>query len=143
MAGFKNIVVCSDFSENSNKAFDMAAQVAEGEDAKLTVLHVVATTYNYEDMQAASAGGVAKVYGDRARERIQELYEGRAKMPIEIAVEYGNEAAKITSFAEEKGADLIVMGSRGVGFIVGLLGGGSVVNKVTRNATVPVLVVPA
>lgn len=138
MAGFKNIVVCSDFSENSNKAFEVAADIADG--AKVTILHVVATTYNYDDMQATAASHVAKVYGDKADARLRELYGATGK--AEVAIEFGNEAEKIVAYAQDKGADLIVMGARGTGFVAGLLGGGSVVNKVVKNSPLPVLVVP-
>lgn len=139
VASFKNIVVCSDFSANSNKAFEVAAGLAEG--GKVTVLHVVATTYNYDDPQAAAAAGVAKIYGERAQKHLQRLYG--AKGVAEIAIEYGNEAEKIIGYARQKDADLIVIGARGVGFVAGILGGGSVADKVIRNSPIPVLVVPA
>ena len=139
MASFKNIIVCSDFSENSNKAFDVAAGLAEG--GKLTVMHVVATSYNYEDMATVSAAHVAKVYGDKAEARMKELYGSKAA--IDVVVEHGNASDKIVAYAKANNADLIVMGARGVGFIAGLLGGGSVVNKVVNSSAVPVLVVPA
>ncbi|MEZ5126462.1 MAG: universal stress protein [Thermoleophilia bacterium] len=139
MAGFGNVLVCSDFSENSNKAFEAAVGLCEG---KLVVLHVVATSYNYDvgEMQDKSASTVAKVYGEKAEARMRELY---GKADVEVVVEYGNEAEKILEVAHDRGADVIVMGARGVGFMAGLLGGGSVVNKVVKSATVPVLVVPA
>jgi len=35
-----------------------------------------------------------------------------------------------------------VIGARGVGRVAGLLGGGSVADKVVKNSPVPVLVVP-
>lgn len=140
MGTFKNIVVATDFSENSNKAFDEAARLGQG--GKLGVIHVVATSHAYdaETMTDKSASHVAKVYGDKARARIQELYGGKGE--VEVAIDYGNEAEKIINFAKARDADLIVMGARGIGFVQGLLGGGSVAEKVVKNSSIPVLVVP-
>jgi nucleotide-binding universal stress UspA family protein len=139
MAGFKHIVVCSDFSENSNKAFDVAAGLAES--GKMTVLHVVATGYNYEEMQVTSAGSEAAAYGEQAQARMREFYG--AKGVAEIAIEYGDEAEKIVSYAQESGADLTVMGARGIGPPTALMEGGGVASKVVKHSRIPVLVVPA
>ncbi len=143
MAGFRNIVVCSDFSENSNKAFDVAAGLAQG--GKLTVLHVVTASHDYDSKgtqdKMAAASTVTEVYRGKAEARMRELYGSKGE--VDMAIEYGNEAEKIMAVAKDKGADLIVMGSRGIGFIQGILGGGSVVDKVVKNSTIPVLVVPA
>ena len=140
MAGFNNIVVASDFSDTSNRAVDVAAGLAAG--GKLTVLHVVATAYDYDThaMLDKSAHTAAERYSSKAEERMQELYGGKGT--FETAVEHGNAGEKIVAFAESSGADLIVVGARGIGFITGLLGGGSVVQKVIKNSKVPVLVVP-
>ena len=97
MAGFKNIVVASDFSDTSNKAVDVAAGLAAG--GKLTVLHVVATAYDYDThaMLDKSAHTAAERYSAKAGERMQELYGGKGA--FETAVEYGNAGEKIVAFA--------------------------------------------
>lgn len=139
MAGFKNIVACTDFSDNSNKAVAMAKSLSDG--GKVTVLHVVGASYSYDPlgMAEASASTTAKSYGEKAEAQIRELYGD----DVDVAIEYGNAAAKIIAFAQEKGADLVVIGTRGVGLLAGLLGGGSVATKVVSNSPVPVLAVPA
>lgn len=145
MGGFKKIVVCSDFSENADKAFDVAAAMAEG-GGQLTVLHVVPAAFDYERMArglgSAAPLGSAALDDEAIRQRLLERYGSRTAVPCEAAVVRGNEAHEIVKFAEENGADVIVMGARGIGFIAGLLGGGSVVDKVVKSATMPVIVVP-
>ncbi len=145
MASFKNIVVCSDFSDHADKAFEVAAAMAEG-GAALTVLHVVPDAYDYGQM--ALGLGTTRPLGTAAFDvaalegKLKARYAAKVEVPVEVAIEYGSEAAKIVSFAKDKGADVLVMGGRGIGFIAGLLGGGSIVEKVVKNSPIPVLVVP-
>ena len=49
--------------------------------------------------------------------------------------------AEILEYAQETNADLIVIGARGMGRLEGFLGGGSIAEKVARNARVPVVIV--
>lgn len=60
------------------------------------------------------------------------------KIVIEL-LEETNPGNQIVSYAHENNCDLIIMGSRGLGALRGILG--SVSNYVLREANVPVLVV--
>ncbi|HET6495458.1 MAG TPA: universal stress protein [Thermoleophilia bacterium] len=73
--------------------------------------------------------------------RSPELYG--AKGVAEVAIEFGDEAEKIVTYAQEKGADLIVIGARGIGPLTALMEGGGVASKVVKHSRVPVLVVSA
>jgi nucleotide-binding universal stress UspA family protein len=59
---------------------------------------------------------------------------------VRLFVKGGQPARSIVAFAEEHGADLIVVGSRGLGSVEGFLVG-SVSHKITGLADRPVLVV--
>lgn len=61
---------------------------------------------------------------------------------IDIAVATGKPSHEVCKKAKIEGYDLIVMGSRGLGKIPGLLGG-SVSSKVSRNAPCPVILIHA
>ncbi len=124
MSEYKNIVFCSDFSKNANHAYTEAVKVASALGATLFVLHVV----------PGAGGGAGNL------ETLREAYPAEG---AEYAVLNGNETVQILSFAEEKDAGLIVIGARGVGALTGLFGGGSIADKVLKNAKIPVLVVPA
>ena len=127
MSEYKNIVFCSDFSKNANHAYAEAVKVAQALGATLFVLHVV-----------PGAGGGAEPGG--GLENLRKAYPAEG---AEYAVLNGNETVQILSFAEEKDAGLIVIGARGIGALAGLFGGGSIADKVLKNAKIPVLVVPA
>ena len=126
MSEYRNIVFCSDFSKNANHAYTEAVKVASALGATLFVLHVV-----------PGAGGGEP---GGAVEKLREAYPAEG---AEYAVLNGNETVQILSFAEEKDAGLIVIGARGIGALAGLFGGGSIADKVLKNAKIPVLVVPA
>jgi nucleotide-binding universal stress UspA family protein len=80
-----------------------------------------------------------------AQEGRQQLEEAR-RLLAEIAVEadvvhtFGNPAAEILGAAEERGADLIVLGQRGRSAIARFVDG-SVTDRVVRHASADVLVV--
>ena len=75
-------------------------------------------------------------------ELIETQYASKCSASVKPVIEYGAEAERIVEFAKSEGVDLIVMGARGIGFLEGLVGGGSVADKVVKNADVPVMLVP-
>ncbi len=74
--------------------------------------------------------------------RVEARYTSEAGVDAEVLVRYGSPAKRIIEFVKEQNADLVVLGARGAGTVAGLLGGGSVADKVVKNSPVPVLVVP-
>jgi nucleotide-binding universal stress UspA family protein len=139
VAEFQNIVYCTDFSENAGKAFGKASAIASLTGGHLHVLHVVpeAVGERERNREIWYANDVK-----RAKEIMTQTCVAPFGVQAESEVRYGKEPVEILGFAEEKGADLIVMGARGSGALTRLLGGGSVADKVVRNAKIPVLVVP-
>lgn len=139
MLELKKIVYCSDFSGQNEKAFEMASGMAASTQAKLYALHVVPKSVdergrdNPHWIEAATKSAASK---------IEEACVAPFDVGVESAVRYGNEAREIIAFSEEVGADLIVMGAKGLGFVEGFFGGGSVTDKVVKNSKIPVLVVP-
>src|SRR5262249_20777722 len=78
--------------------------------------------------------------GDVARTQMQDLVRGQFNGKWEVAIAGGNPADAIVRAAQERGADLIVMGTHGrTGLQHVLLG--SVAEKVVRTAPCPVLTV--
>lgn len=60
---------------------------------------------------------------------------------LECHIEYGDPATRIVDMADKVDADWIVMGTRGLGAVTGLMLG-SVVRKVLHRSRVPVTAVP-
>jgi nucleotide-binding universal stress UspA family protein len=145
---FKSIVVGTDGSNTAAEAVTRAARLAAASEAKL---HVVSA---YPRASAASWGyamGTAAVTADlgeleaSVREHATSVLEqvkqrlSNDVAEIELHARPGDAADVILDIAEEQGADLIVVGNRGMtGARRFLLG--SVPNKVAHHAMCDVLI---
>lgn len=140
MAGFKHIVVPTDFGEIAEHAVDMAVDLAAKYGAKLTLVHVYAIpTPAYAEAFAWPVEEIEKAAKD-ALER--ELAKIRARHPDTHAVlEVGAAYDRIVEVVKSRGADLVVMGTHGRRGLPHLVLG-SVAEKVVRLSPVPVLTVP-
>ena len=134
---FKKILVAVDGSEYSRQAVPTAIEVAKKFEGEVFVLHV-----NEHDL------GRAAVYPREteaeatqiATDAVQLIRDAGITAYGEARVAFPGETAnEIVATAEIHGADLIVMGSRGLGDIAGLFLG-SVTHKVIKLAKVAVLV---
>jgi nucleotide-binding universal stress UspA family protein len=133
------IVVGFDGSEHGRKALARAAEVANG-----ATIAVVAAA-NVARLMRDPAGGLAPVDPAEAEARTNALAEAReyleGKGITGVYVEgHGNPADVIVQEAEESGADLIVVGTRGLNAAQRLLLG-SVSTNVMHHAHCDVLVV--
>ena len=145
---FSNIVVAVDGSESSNKVYDMAAQLAKLSNGKLIIVHVVVTPplplsggLFYPDVS-----GIDRIRIDleEAGRMLLQNYSEKSRNEYSIEVEttlaHGNPPDAIIREADAKGADLIVIGSRGFSgakqFFIG-----SVPKSVLHHSSIPVLLV--
>jgi nucleotide-binding universal stress UspA family protein len=145
MSRFEKILVPVDFSEHSTAALEVAVELASVFDSKLHLLHC----YQIQP------GGVSP-YGiaipsdyfteirDTAARQLAEWQEKHvpAAIPVDASTmsEFPSKAIAMT--AEKIGADLIVMGTRGLsGFKHVMLG--SVAERTVRIAPCPVMTVHA
>jgi nucleotide-binding universal stress UspA family protein len=134
------ILVAFDNSAHARRALEQAVALAQGRGARLTLLTVV-----HEPPIVPSAVVVPVVSLDElATEAKAALEQAAASVPDEIPVETvvrtGDSADEIIRRAEEDGADLIAIGTRGHGDAASLVIG-SVSHEVIRRSPVPVLVV--
>ena len=136
----KEFLVAIDGSEGSEAAIDEALALAQDVGADITFAFVrkppstlLGTPY-YERLLCADLGQ-ARATLDAARRRALET---RVAMRSEIVE--GDPVDEILSLADNRGVDLIVMGSRGRGALAGAVLG-SVSSAVAQHANVPVLVV--
>lgn len=142
----KKFLAAVDGSEHGWKALDLAANLAKLSDAELIVLHVVP----YEPMpeglkQFANVEGIPpeemearyhlqRDIGDKiikeAEARVRQ--SGFARVKTQAAE--GHAANQIAAIAKSEGADMVFLGSRGLGDVTGLLMG-SVSHKVMHLAS--------
>ncbi len=137
---FSRIIIAVDGSEHSYRALNYAKSLAGCFGAELYLVHVFPQTSDllgyeeYEKLVARREGAGQKIL-QSAREALGE----NGLVVYEELLE-GPEAEAIIAVAETRQADLIVMGTRGLSDLQGLLVG-SVSHKVIRFAHCPVLVV--
>ncbi len=135
---YKNILVAADGSENSLRATKQAAYIASLEgDAMVKIVSVIAIDV-YSDM----VYDPIEAHGEAQREIIKDAARvlADAGVDYEIVLLHGRPADEIVRYAAESEADLLVMGSRGLGALREFALG-SVSHKVLTHAKCPVLVV--
>jgi len=144
----KKILVAVDGSKHSLKGVEYAAQIAAAMKAAVVLLHVVKQEKLPEGLKAfAQAEHLLGTDVDLLKKGAQflltgaiDIARGAGVQDVEIEVAEGPVARTIVAMAESRGMDLIVVGSRGMGDIEGLLRGG-VSHRVEILAKCPVLVV--
>ncbi len=146
---YKHILVTTDFSEDSLKAFDIAAYEAKMADSKITLLSVVADwdvppAFMMDIANPESITKYRNELRDKAEEELKEyakdLFHGQ-KVETKAILSDKPTAEEIVSFAKDNDVNLIVLATHGRGS-VGRFFLGSVAQKVLQNTPCPVLVVP-
>jgi len=145
MIEIKLIVCPVDFSEFSIRAYRHALSLAEHYRAKLVAQHIVEVWRNPSASFAVSANlydEYSQVLRGNGKEQLEEFVKKHTYNEIhpELVVDEGTAGDVILSLAQERGTDLIVMGTHGLrGFDRLMLG--SVTDRVMRAASCPVLAV--
>ena len=135
----KNILIPVDGSDCSDKAVAQAVELAKIYEAKLNFLYVA--NINQLAINAALSHAIldaVKNAGKTILTRAENMVP--SEVESENFLETGAPAAVILEFEEKLNAELIVMGSRGLGPVKGVLLG-SVSQYITERAKCPVLVV--
>jgi nucleotide-binding universal stress UspA family protein len=135
------ILFVTDFSEGAARAQAYALYLGQRLPARLIVLHVVDCPRWLEDSPDVAAF-LVKVQRevDRQLEDMRKSCESKG-VDVTIRRAKGVPSIEISLAASEIGADLIVMGARGSSASEGPLLG-SVVERVSKTAPCPVLIVP-
>jgi nucleotide-binding universal stress UspA family protein len=138
----KQILIATDGSESAEKAANFGIQIAGLSGAKIYAVYVIDTTPYYSIP-------LDQVWTKEVYEQFEKMgYEitadvektaKAAGLEAESIVLKGDPAERIVIFAEEQNVDIIVVGSHGISAFERLVIG-SVSEKVTRHAKVPVLV---
>jgi nucleotide-binding universal stress UspA family protein len=133
-----DVVIGYDGSEGSKKALAAAIELAVALQRKL----VIAYAYEVSDF-----GGEVQDLAKALRERGESELGHAAKtaqgagLDPETTVISGDRAEALATLAAERGAGMVVIGSRGEGTLKGLVLG-SVAHKLLHLSPAPVLVVP-
>jgi nucleotide-binding universal stress UspA family protein len=153
----QNILYAADLGDDGEPVLAYAIDLANRLGAHLQVLTVIPDQREKSLIDAESYVPQAELdkYHDERARRVKEHIEAQiaafyavraeqkpARPVTEVAVREGDDVAQlILEQARTNASDLIVMGSRGEGVLVGLLFG-SVAQELTRKARTPLLLVP-
>jgi nucleotide-binding universal stress UspA family protein len=136
-----HVLVAVDFSACSRGAFDYAAALARGTQARLTALHVSPYYPNASEWPAAPPPSADPERWMALHEELREL-AGRSDDPVPaIVVREGDPAEQILAYAAADETDFIVLGTHGRGRLARWISG-SVAERVLHAARRPVVVVP-
>jgi universal stress protein A len=141
--GFQRILVPIDFSEHSERALEMARDLAKAFDAKLLLLHC----YQVSPGAVSPYGIVLPENFDRevreaAARRLDEWRDKASADGVDAEAHLSSTfpSMGIVDAAVEEKADLVVMGTRGLSGLKHVLLG-SVAERTLRTAPCPVLTV--
>jgi nucleotide-binding universal stress UspA family protein len=153
---FRKILVPLDGSEHSERALEIAIQIARNFSGELTLLHVYSvtitpivipepTTLNPTGVPIATSAEVSKMVDaarDAGKRILADAEESVRKynVGVDTTLREGNSAQEIVKTAKEGQFNLIVIGARGAHRIRDLLMG-SVTEGVLKNAPCPVMIV--
>ncbi len=142
----KKILLCTDFSENSEPARIWALDFAQAFGAGVLILHVInASRLGYpafDDGIPFDLQQVMETLEESVAKNLAELSEKCKKVVPDVAAysRTGVPAGEIVRFAQAQDIDLIVMGTHGWTGIKHLILG-STAENVVRTADCPVLTV--
>ena len=139
--GIKRIVVAVDTSDYSEMVVARASAIAIAFSAEIHLISIVGLPKliaSEADIGIQDVRLCEKEFQEHQKRLIDEYLKGH-DLHIESRVLHGDPSGKILSYANEIGADLIVMGSKAYGKVHRLLLGG-VSEDVVRNAKCPVMI---
>jgi nucleotide-binding universal stress UspA family protein len=124
MIDYKNILFCTDFSEDANIAFLHALDLAKKYGAKLHILHVPHSSYKYArhvvDEHVAKGGDNKEgFYNEEVEKRAKEALQAEYGQKLEdladhlFVVRDGAPDVEIIRYAKKNDIDVIVMGALG------------------------------
>ncbi len=141
---FKKILCPTDFSEASQLAIRVAADLAARDQGELRLMHVI-DAEPVEPMNPNIAMEVPEYERIRHADAQRQLDEAAAcfkNVTVGTMVGHGDPGDEIVRIAREEVADLIVMSTHGRTGLDRVVFG-SVAEKVVRHAHRPVLTIPA
>jgi nucleotide-binding universal stress UspA family protein len=144
---YKKVLFCTDFSENSDYAFEFAYGIARRDEGLLYILHVMPENPHQAFATAMITNEQLEQIQKAIEEDLDNKYQERYGKKIENGIRYefitksGREDEEILKFAKDERVDIIVVGTHGKTGIEHVFFG-SVAEKVLRRSPFPVFVIP-
>ncbi len=144
---YKKVLFCTDFSENSDYAFEFAYGIAKRDEGLLYILHVIPRNPNQEMVRGYVSEDILRNIQKGLEQELDDNYKERYTKKIEDAVKFevvtksGREDEEILKFAKDEKVDIIVVGTHGKTGMEHVFFG-SVAEKVLRRSPFPLFVIP-
>lgn len=133
------ILIPVDFSKNSEKALQFALKLIPERNLELVLVHVVELVYDFASQAALALDSMHKD-AEKLIKHLQAKYEDD-RIQFEGIVKEGTPSITLARLAEEVGASLIVMGTKGASGVKKVLVGSTATNLI-KESSIPVLLVP-
>lgn len=142
----RKILFCTDFSENSEPARELAVDYAKAFGSQLLIVHVVNATGfpSYVDWIGEELDQILQRTQESANARLESLAKECAQVvgDVKTCCRIGLPAKEIVAVADDESADLVVVGTHGHTGVKHLVMG-SIARSVLKTAHRPVLIVEA
>jgi nucleotide-binding universal stress UspA family protein len=137
--GFSKILVCCDGSKYSEKAIKVACDLARKYSSELTLIHVVDKTLKSDILAGGEYTRILRKYAKETLEKARKIAK-KEGFEQKIITKEGNIGIEIIDYSKKYNADLIVIGSRGLGAVLKFLMG-SISTKIANHSLCSVLIV--
>lgn len=147
---YRHVVVGTDGSQSARVAVGRAAELAAGLGAKVTVVTIYEKSSGLSTSSSVAVAAGASAPADDPKWRVAEAQAradaGRRQAmdagvtDVDIRVEMGSPADTLVKVAQDVGADLLVVGSKGMQSAARFLMG-SVPNRVSHHAPCDIIIV--
>ncbi len=142
---YKRILVAVDFSEPSEQAMQHAFGLAQASGAQIHVIYVIEDSFRaalpWASEAQAQVERLRAIEFEAANGKLAEFVPSPRDVDVELMVRNGDVEVEVLGYAQEIGADLIVIANVGRRRVGELLLGSSAASLL-RTSTLPVLLVP-
>lgn len=143
----KNILLPTDFSENSRNALKYAIQLADRVGANVKCFHAYHIPYIHAEMPAGMYQTAIEEAEKESKDEMEKVWDKvKSDFPdLQVTCDFeckmGFAVEEILNAAERNDVDLIVMGTQGVNSVADVIFG-SITSSILDKAQCPVLAVP-
>lgn len=147
----KKMCIAIDYSPTSQKVVETGYEYAKALGAQVLLVHVVSDAVyymgghdammGYEGFNTVTDMNVVEDLKESSNNYLKNIADHLKGAHVEIKVLEGNVSDAVLDHAKSWGADLLVLGTHGRGFLENMLMGNTAVN-IVKQAEIPLLVVP-
>lgn len=139
---FQKIILATDGSENAHRAALAAIDLAKGLSLTSLIITHIAIQPPEQSRMVKAGFDVHALLEEDAKKSLKRTIDAlnQANITYELKASIGDPSSEVIEIAKKEHVDLIILGSRGLGAIKGVLMG-SVSQKIIQAAPCPVMIV--